>query len=38
MNPSASPDGDSEITIDFENGIPIGLNGISIPRFSSSKT
>jgi len=31
MNPSASPDGDSEITIDFDNGAPVGLNGISIP-------
>jgi argininosuccinate synthase len=31
MNPSASPDGDSEITIDFENGVPVGLNGTSIP-------
>jgi argininosuccinate synthase len=31
MNPSASPDGESEITIDFENGVPVGLNGISIP-------
>jgi argininosuccinate synthase len=31
MNPSASPDGDSEITIDFEYGVPVGLNGISIP-------
>jgi len=31
MNPSASPDGESEITIDFESGVPVGLNGISIP-------
>ena len=31
MNPSASPDGDSEITIDFENGVPVGLNGMPIP-------
>jgi argininosuccinate synthase len=31
MNPSASPDGESEITIDFENGVPVGLNGTSIP-------
>jgi argininosuccinate synthase len=31
MNPSASPDGESEITIDFEKGVPVGLNGMSIP-------
>jgi argininosuccinate synthase len=31
LNPSACPDGDSEITIDFENGVPVGLNGQSIP-------
>jgi len=31
LNPSACPDGDSEITIDFENGIPAGLNGRPIP-------
>jgi argininosuccinate synthase len=31
MNPTASPDGESEITIDFENGVPVGLNGMSIP-------
>src|SRR5438093_403730 len=31
VDPPACPDGDSEITIDFENGVPVGLNGISIP-------
>jgi argininosuccinate synthase len=31
LDPSASPDGESEITIDFEKGIPVGLNGRSIP-------
>lgn len=30
LNPSACPDGDSEITIDFESGVPVGLNGSSI--------
>jgi argininosuccinate synthase len=27
LDPRACPDGDSEITIDFENGTPVGLNG-----------
>ena len=31
VDPRACPDGDSEITIDFESGVPVGLNGISIP-------
>ena len=31
LDPSACPDGDSEITIDFEAGVPVGLNGRSIP-------
>src|SRR3954468_5836956 len=31
MNPTASPNGESEITIDFENGVPVGLNGTAIP-------
>jgi len=30
LDPSDCPDGDSEITIDFEKGIPVGLNGQSI--------
>ena len=31
MDPQACPDGDSEITIDFEHGVPIGVNGEAIP-------
>jgi argininosuccinate synthase len=31
LDPRSCPDGDSEITIDFENGIPVGLNGQRIP-------
>jgi argininosuccinate synthase len=30
LDPRDCPDGDSEITIDFEQGIPVGLNGQSI--------
>jgi argininosuccinate synthase len=30
VDPRSCPDGDSEITIDFENGVPIGLNGMMI--------
>jgi argininosuccinate synthase len=30
LDPRSCPDGDSEITIDFEEGIPVGLNGIKI--------
>jgi argininosuccinate synthase len=31
VDPRACPDGDSEITIDFERGVPVGLNSLSIP-------
>ena len=31
LDPRSCPDGDSEITIDFEKGIPVGLNGRRIP-------
>jgi argininosuccinate synthase len=31
LDPRSCPDGDSEITIDFEQGIPVGLNGQRIP-------
>ncbi|HET9943662.1 MAG TPA: argininosuccinate synthase [Terriglobia bacterium] len=31
LDPRSCPDGDSEITIDFEKGIPVGLNGLRIP-------
>ena len=31
LPPRSCPDGDSEITIDFEQGIPVGLNGQRIP-------
>jgi argininosuccinate synthase len=31
LDPRSCPDGESEITIDFEQGIPVGLNGYSIP-------
>jgi argininosuccinate synthase len=30
LDPRACPDGDSEITIDFEKGVPVGLNGQTI--------
>jgi argininosuccinate synthase len=30
LDPSACPDGDSEITLDFESGVPVGLNGFPI--------
>jgi argininosuccinate synthase len=30
LDPRSCPDGDSEITIDFEQGIPVGLNGMRI--------
>jgi argininosuccinate synthase len=30
-DPRSCPDGESEITIDFEKGVPIGLNGQRIP-------
>jgi argininosuccinate synthase len=31
LDPRECPDGDSEITIDFEQGVPVGLNGLTIP-------
>ena len=31
LDPRSCPDGDSEITIDFESGVPVGLNGQRIP-------
>jgi argininosuccinate synthase len=31
LDPRACPDGYSEITIDFEQGVPVGLNGCAIP-------
>jgi argininosuccinate synthase len=31
LDPRACPDGYSEITIDFEQGVPVGLNGSAIP-------
>jgi len=31
LDPRSCPDGDSEITIDFEQGVPVGLNGHRIP-------
>jgi argininosuccinate synthase len=31
LDPRSCPDGDSEITIDFEQGVPVGLNGMSFP-------
>jgi argininosuccinate synthase len=31
LDPAVCPDGDSEITIDFEGGVPVGLNGFPIP-------
>ena len=31
LDPRSCPDGHSEITIDFEQGVPVGLNGYSIP-------
>ena len=31
LDPRSCPDGDSEITIDFEKGVPIGLNGHRLP-------
>ena len=31
LDPRSCPDGDSEITIDFEQGVPVGLNGQRIP-------
>jgi argininosuccinate synthase len=31
LDPRSCPDGDSEITIDFEKGVPVGLNGQRIP-------
>lgn len=31
LDPRSCPNGSSEITIDFEQGIPVGLNGYSIP-------
>jgi argininosuccinate synthase len=31
LDPRSCPDGISEITIDFEQGVPVGLNGYSIP-------
>jgi len=31
LDPTSCPNGHSEITIDFEQGVPVGLNGYSIP-------
>ena len=31
LDPRSCPNGHSEITIDFEQGVPVGLNGYSIP-------
>jgi argininosuccinate synthase len=31
LDPRECPDGDSEIAIDFDQGVPVGLNGQSIP-------
>jgi argininosuccinate synthase len=31
LDPRSCPDGDSEISIDFDKGIPVGLNGQRIP-------
>jgi argininosuccinate synthase len=31
LDPRSCPDGESEITIDFEKGVPVGLNGQRIP-------
>jgi argininosuccinate synthase len=31
LDPRSCPDGESEITLDFEQGVPIGLNGYLIP-------
>jgi len=31
LDPRSCPDGESEITIDFEQGAPVGLNGKKIP-------
>jgi len=31
LDPRSCPEGESEITIDFEQGIPVGLNGYRIP-------
>jgi argininosuccinate synthase len=31
LDPRSCPDGDSEITIDFEKGVPVGLNGMRLP-------
>ncbi len=31
LDPRSCPDGQSEITIDFEQGVPVGLNGYRIP-------
>jgi argininosuccinate synthase len=31
LDPRSCPDGDSEITIDFEQGVPVGMNGVPIP-------
>jgi argininosuccinate synthase len=31
LDPRECPDGDSEITIDFERGVPVGVNGLAIP-------
>ena len=31
LDPKSCPEGESEITIDFEQGVPVGLNGYRIP-------
>jgi argininosuccinate synthase len=31
LDPRSCPEGESEITIDFQQGVPVGLNGYSIP-------
>ena len=34
LDPRSCPEGESEITIDFEQGVPVGLNGYRIPAGS----
>lgn len=31
LDPRSCPEGESEITLDFQQGVPVGLNGYSIP-------
>ena len=37
LDPRSCPEGESEITIDFEQGVPVGLNGYRIPPCSFSR-